>query len=56
MLQWSSFKVALEHFQYDTFTCRLDSLERERVVFALGPDREIVTMSALGVEFKRAKP
>ncbi len=56
VLQWSSFKVKLEHFHFDTFVAKESRLEDEQVVFTLGSDGEIATMNLLGVDFKKVKP
>ena len=55
-LAWSSFKVKLEHFHFDTFVVREDRLENEQISFTLGADGEVTTMKLLDVEFKKAKP
>jgi len=56
VLQWSNFRSNLEHYHYDTFMAKEDRLENEQVVFALGADGEVATMSALGVDFKKVRP
>ena len=62
MLEWSSFKVRLEHFHFDTFTARGDPdredapLNDVPVVFTLDADGEVATVSLIGQEFKRVKP
>ncbi len=55
-MQWSNFRSKLEHYHYDTFMAKEDRLENEQVVFALGADGEVATMSALGVDFKKVRP
>ncbi len=56
VLQWSSFKVRLEHFHFDTFVVKESRLENELVIFTLGSDGEVATMNLLGVDFKRVRP
>ena len=55
VVQWSSFKVRLEHFHFDTFIAREGRLENEQVVFTLGPDGEVATVKMLETEFRKAK-
>jgi CubicO group peptidase (beta-lactamase class C family) len=55
-LAWSSFKVPLRHFHFDTF-----ALEREEprlgdaVTFELGEDGKVAVLRAFGQTFKRVK-
>ncbi len=56
---WSSFTCPLSHFHYDTFTVESELLGYPRVVFALGADGEVATMTVvdgMNVQFKRVKP
>jgi CubicO group peptidase (beta-lactamase class C family) len=53
--EWSSFRSRLEHFHFDTFTARNDLLDDPEVQFTLGPDGEVASLRAIGVEFKRVK-
>lgn len=55
MLQWSSFKVPLEHYHYNTYRTRGDDIEDEMVVFQLGADGEVASFDALGVTFAKVK-
>jgi CubicO group peptidase (beta-lactamase class C family) len=63
VLRWNGSTAPLEHFHFDTFTLKGDSVlaksateeGQEQVVFTLGADGEVATMRLLGREFKRAK-
>ena len=60
VLRWSNFTMNLEHFHFDTFSLKIDFLyddrfENERLVFTLGPDGEVTTMTVLGVDFRKTK-
>jgi CubicO group peptidase (beta-lactamase class C family) len=56
-LRWSSGKARLEHFHFDTFTAREDTLlANQQAVFHLGADGEVATMDFLGVTFKKTRP
>lgn len=51
--QWSSFRVPLEHFHYDTFLLDIEVVSDAPVTFALGADGEVASMRALERDFKR---
>jgi CubicO group peptidase (beta-lactamase class C family) len=61
VLAWSSFRVGLEHFHFDTFLGKLEKdvttsrLEDELVRFELNGDGDVQTMSLLGRSFQRVK-
>lgn len=56
VLEWSSFKVRLEHYQDDTFTARTEIPKApDEVIFTLGADKAVATMQFLGQEFKKVK-
>jgi hypothetical protein len=53
-LHWSSFKLRLEHFHFDTFRTRGDPLVHNRpVLFALGADGNVEKLTFLDQEFRR---
>jgi CubicO group peptidase (beta-lactamase class C family) len=52
ILEWSSFRARLEHFQYDTFRVLDDNLGRWPLKFTI-KDKEVSAMSALGMTFKK---
>jgi CubicO group peptidase (beta-lactamase class C family) len=54
VLAWSSFRVSLEHFHFDTFLGKLHRQD-ELVRFELNGDGEVATMYLLGRKFHRAK-
>ena len=57
VVQWSSFKIRLEHFHFDTFTARGDPLiDKQQIVFSLGADGEVEKLRFLEQEFKKVKP
>jgi CubicO group peptidase (beta-lactamase class C family) len=54
--EWSSFKLTLKHFHFDTWTGHgAERLEGDPIVFTLGPEGEVVRMRFLGMDFKREK-
>jgi CubicO group peptidase (beta-lactamase class C family) len=56
LLQWSSYKLKLEHFHYDTFAARAsEPIGFRQVVFTLGEDGEVDRLSFLDQEFKRVR-
>jgi CubicO group peptidase (beta-lactamase class C family) len=58
MWTWNRFEGALEHFHYDTFVLREETLQEPFVQFVLDADGKVSLMKvagALGVEFKRTK-
>jgi CubicO group peptidase (beta-lactamase class C family) len=61
LLRWSRFQIPLEHFHFDTFivtgrdALEADPLDKELVLFALGPDGEPDTLKFLGRVFKRLR-
>lgn len=55
-LAWSSWRLKLEHFHYDTFaTPPSGRLGNQPVTFVLGPDGAPARMRFLGQEFRRSK-
>jgi CubicO group peptidase (beta-lactamase class C family) len=55
-LSWSSWKVELRHYHFDTFEVRDPGrLDVELVTFALNGDGTVGTLRFLGREFKRTK-
>jgi CubicO group peptidase (beta-lactamase class C family) len=55
VFKWSNFKSKLDHFHFDTFTAKGDTVNDETVIFTLGADGEVSSMSVLGVDFKKVK-
>jgi CubicO group peptidase (beta-lactamase class C family) len=55
VLEWSSFKLRLEHFHFDTFVVREGRLENEQIVFTLGADGEVASMKLLETDFRKLK-
>ena len=56
LLRWSSFRMPLEHFHFDTFLTGGDPLVAEKpVVFTLGSDGEVAVMTFMGVSFRKIK-
>jgi CubicO group peptidase (beta-lactamase class C family) len=56
--RWSTFRVPLEHYHYDTFTLPLEKAGVPLVTFTLGADGEVATMRVGGnidVEFKKVR-
>ena len=56
--RWSTFRVPLEHYHYDTFTLPLEKAGAPLVTFTLGADGEVATMRVGGnidVEFKKVR-
>lgn len=54
--QWQSWKAALEHYHYDTFTLPIQDMGEPFVVFALDAKGTVARMKVtgdMGVEFKR---
>jgi CubicO group peptidase (beta-lactamase class C family) len=55
-LSWSSWKLTLKHFHFDTWTGHgPERLDGEPVVFSLAPEGEIASLRFLGMDFKREK-
>jgi CubicO group peptidase (beta-lactamase class C family) len=55
-LAWSSWKLTLKHFHYDTWTAHgPDRLDGEPVEFTLALDGEVSRLRFLGLDFKREK-
>jgi hypothetical protein len=56
VLNWSSFKLKLEHFHFDTFTARGDPLmDNQLLTFGLGSDATVQRLTFLDQEFKRVR-
>ena len=56
VLEWSSWKVPLEHFHFDTFAVKAAGrLNGEPAGFVLGPEGEPVRMRFLSHDFRRQK-
>jgi CubicO group peptidase (beta-lactamase class C family) len=56
LVQWSSYKLKLDHFHYDTFTAKGEGiLENRPLVFILGADGTVERMTFLDQEFKRVR-
>jgi CubicO group peptidase (beta-lactamase class C family) len=56
VVDWSSFKLKLEHFHFDTFAARGDPLvDNQLLTFDLGPDAMVQRLTFLEQEFKRVK-
>jgi len=56
LLHWSGFKARLEHWHFDTFMPRGESLIGDKpAVFALAAEGEVERLSFLDQEFRRAK-
>jgi CubicO group peptidase (beta-lactamase class C family) len=56
VLQWSNFKSKLEHYHYDTFLAKENNpLASDLILFRLGPDGEVTSISFLGVEFTKVR-
>jgi CubicO group peptidase (beta-lactamase class C family) len=56
VLRWSSFRLPLQHFHYDTFTLTEDALGETAVTFTLGTGGGVASMKVaepLGVEFQK---
>jgi CubicO group peptidase (beta-lactamase class C family) len=56
VFRWSRFRCELEHFHYDTFTLRDESLDGVPVTFTLGADGAVAAVNVaepLGVEFTK---
>src|SRR5262249_22303501 len=52
VLEWSGFKMRLEHWHYDTFIAKGDPLVHNKpLVFTLGPDGEVEKLIFLEQEF-----
>jgi CubicO group peptidase (beta-lactamase class C family) len=62
VLNWSSYRLKLEHFHYDTFTGKAgqdkdtNPLDDQKVVFQLGADGDVASLKFLGQEFKKGPP
>jgi CubicO group peptidase (beta-lactamase class C family) len=55
-LRWSSFQVSLDHWHFDTYMTRGDSLVHNKPVsFTLSADGDVEKLSFLDQEFKRVK-
>jgi hypothetical protein len=59
VLSWSSIKVPLRHFHFDTFlvaakTVPIPQVAEELVVFSLNGDGEVATLRFLGRTFTRS--
>src|SRR5262249_7508722 len=56
-VQWSWYKVTLEHFHFDTFLAKMDYPRvNELVPFTLDGEGEVSGLTLIGQEFKKAKP
>jgi CubicO group peptidase (beta-lactamase class C family) len=56
LLSWSSWKLTLKHFHFDTWIAHgPERLDGEPVVFTLAPDGEVSRLRFLGLDFKREK-
>jgi CubicO group peptidase (beta-lactamase class C family) len=56
VLRWSSFRLRLEHYHFETFTARGEGLVAGRpAVFRLGADGEVAGMRFLGRNFTRKR-
>ena len=56
VLQWSNFKSKLEHYHFDTFMAKEENpLASDFILFKLGPDGEVASISFLGVEFTKIR-
>src|SRR5204863_3805809 len=53
VLEWSSFRCPLEHFQDDTFRVTDGYLEDQLVEFSVTPGRGAVALRIVGVAFKK---
>jgi CubicO group peptidase (beta-lactamase class C family) len=53
--EWSTFKVALEHYHYDTFIGHHEILNDPVISFSLGFDGQVLTMNALDRYFVRMR-
>jgi CubicO group peptidase (beta-lactamase class C family) len=53
VLEWSSFRCSMEHFQDDTFRITDGYLEDRLVEFAVAPGRGAVALRLIGVVFKK---
>jgi CubicO group peptidase (beta-lactamase class C family) len=54
LLEWSSFRLRLEHWHYDTFVTKGDPLVNHKpVMFTLAADGDVEKLSFLEQEFKR---
>jgi CubicO group peptidase (beta-lactamase class C family) len=59
MWQWRDFRVAMEHFHFDTFTLPIEIMDHPEVVFTLDAAGVVMRMRVLGnvdVEFRRVRP
>lgn len=56
VVQWSNFKLRLEHYHFDTFAGRGDPIvDNQLLTFALGSDGDVDRITFLDQEFKRAR-
>jgi CubicO group peptidase (beta-lactamase class C family) len=56
-LQWSWYKITLEHFHFDTFLAKIDYPRvNELVPFTLDGEGEVKGLTIIGQEFRKAKP
>ncbi|HEV7923551.1 MAG TPA: serine hydrolase [Thermoanaerobaculia bacterium] len=54
MLRWNRLALPLTHYHYDMFNAVSEAADvDEQVVFRLGPDGEVATMTLFGEEFTR---
>jgi CubicO group peptidase (beta-lactamase class C family) len=53
--RWSNFRCRLEHFHFDTFTVKSSVLKEPFLVFTLGTDGDVATLTVLEVEFKKKR-
>jgi CubicO group peptidase (beta-lactamase class C family) len=55
VFKWSTFRVPLEHFHFDTFRVSEDVLHRPLLTFRLGEDGEVAGFQCFDLEFKKTK-
>jgi hypothetical protein len=56
LVQWSNFKIRLEHYHYDTFTTHGDPLvDNQLLSFTLGTDGEVEKMNFLSQDFRKVR-
>ena len=53
LLEWSSFRTKLEHYQDDVFRPLDEELGRSLLSFHIGDGKRVMGMTAIGMEFSR---
>jgi hypothetical protein len=53
VLEWSSFRVRLEHYQDDAFRVHDQELGRNLLEFHIADGKRVAAMTAIGVRFAK---